>query len=323
VIAVDNSGIIDQARVIVWKNGYDDKITLIRGKIEDIILPVKEVDIIVSEWMGYALLYEGMLDSVLWARDRYLKRDGLMVPSTMTLQIACVKENTIQRRKVSFWKDVYGFDMSAMVDLYKTPKDAVQVEYLEKENTTQACGFAVLDLHTITVAGLSFTAPFAIPIASTDVSKEPQLAEGFLIWFDTFFFPSRDIKLSQPCQWTDLKVLETANLNVGTPRFREQDHNRKHNIFTTDGACKIVTFTTGPGGEETHWHSALLPIDCAKNATPGPRLDARDIVRGNVKYAKPSASVRWLEITVDWELEDGKMGQQTWTLDQGSPPNPV
>lgn len=29
-----------------------------------------QVDVIVSEWMGYALLFESMLDSVLHARDK-------------------------------------------------------------------------------------------------------------------------------------------------------------------------------------------------------------------------------------------------------------
>jgi hypothetical protein len=31
-----------------------------------------QVDIIVSEWMGYFLFYESMLDSVIFARDKYL-----------------------------------------------------------------------------------------------------------------------------------------------------------------------------------------------------------------------------------------------------------
>ncbi len=48
-----------------------------KGKIEEVVLPVEKVDIIVSEWMGYCLLYEAMLDSVIWARDRYLAADGL------------------------------------------------------------------------------------------------------------------------------------------------------------------------------------------------------------------------------------------------------
>lgn len=47
-------------------------ITLIKGKIEEIELPVEKVDIIISEWMGYCLLYESMLDTVLFARDKWL-----------------------------------------------------------------------------------------------------------------------------------------------------------------------------------------------------------------------------------------------------------
>lgn len=47
-------------------------ITLIKGKMEEVELPVDKVDIIISEWMGYFLLYESMLDTVLVARDKYL-----------------------------------------------------------------------------------------------------------------------------------------------------------------------------------------------------------------------------------------------------------
>ena len=35
-------------------------------------LPVDEVDIIVSEWMGYCLFYESMLDTVVFAREKWL-----------------------------------------------------------------------------------------------------------------------------------------------------------------------------------------------------------------------------------------------------------
>ena len=35
-------------------------------------LPVQEVDILISEWMGYFLFYESMLDTVIYARDKWL-----------------------------------------------------------------------------------------------------------------------------------------------------------------------------------------------------------------------------------------------------------
>lgn len=49
-------------------------ITVLKGKIEEIELPVTKVDIIISEWMGYFLLFENMLNTVLYALDKWLVR---------------------------------------------------------------------------------------------------------------------------------------------------------------------------------------------------------------------------------------------------------
>lgn len=72
VYGIDCSSIIDKAREIITANGFEGKITLIRGKVEEVELPVPKVDIIVSEWMGYFLIYESMLNTVLVARDKWL-----------------------------------------------------------------------------------------------------------------------------------------------------------------------------------------------------------------------------------------------------------
>ena len=49
-------------------------VKLVRGKVEDVTLPegVEKVDIIISEWMGYCLFYESMLQTVIFARDKWL-----------------------------------------------------------------------------------------------------------------------------------------------------------------------------------------------------------------------------------------------------------
>ena len=90
VFAVDCSGIVDQTRQIIAANGFADVVEVIQGKIEEIELPVDRVDIIVSEWMGYFLLYEAMLDSVVFARDKWLVPGGLMLPDKATM---CVGEH--------------------------------------------------------------------------------------------------------------------------------------------------------------------------------------------------------------------------------------
>lgn len=40
--------------------------------MEEVELPVDKVDIIISEWMGYCLFYESMLNTVIFARDKWL-----------------------------------------------------------------------------------------------------------------------------------------------------------------------------------------------------------------------------------------------------------
>jgi protein arginine N-methyltransferase 3 len=38
--------------------------------------------------MGYCLFYEAMFDSVIFARDNFLKSDGIMIPNVARFYIA-------------------------------------------------------------------------------------------------------------------------------------------------------------------------------------------------------------------------------------------
>jgi protein arginine N-methyltransferase 1 len=94
------STIIFKAREIVKVNGLSDKITLIQGKMEEIEMPYPQVDIIISEWMGYFLLYESMLDTVLYARDKYLVKDGLIFPDKATIFVAGIEDGDYKEEKI-------------------------------------------------------------------------------------------------------------------------------------------------------------------------------------------------------------------------------
>lgn len=125
VYAVDNAEVALYAREIIKENGFEDKITVYKGKIEEIDFPFGEgeVDIIISEWMGYYLLYESMLDCVLWARDKFLRKDtGKMLPDRAQLFVAAIEDSEYKMEKTQFWNNVYGVDMSIMsTGLWKDP----------------------------------------------------------------------------------------------------------------------------------------------------------------------------------------------------------
>lgn len=62
----------------------DDDDEEIEGKKTE-VEELGKVDVLVSEWMGYALFFECMLDSVILARDRFLKkRGGAILPDRVS-----------------------------------------------------------------------------------------------------------------------------------------------------------------------------------------------------------------------------------------------
>ena len=76
-------------------------VEVIQGTIETVELPEK-VDIIISEWMGYFLLRESMLDSVLHARDRFLKPGGSLYPSHARMYLGPIRSNLARQRLNDF-----------------------------------------------------------------------------------------------------------------------------------------------------------------------------------------------------------------------------
>ena len=60
--------------------------------MEEIVLPVEKVDIMISDWMGSFLLEESMLESVLWAREKYLVPSGKMFPDRAIIYMAAMED---------------------------------------------------------------------------------------------------------------------------------------------------------------------------------------------------------------------------------------
>lgn len=106
------SNIIDQAQKIIEANGFKDTITLVKGKLEEAELPIQQFDIIISEWMGYFLLYESMLDTVLLARDKYLKPDGLIFPDNATMFLAAIEDQDYKEEKINCESSASGLDQN-------------------------------------------------------------------------------------------------------------------------------------------------------------------------------------------------------------------
>ena len=64
--------------------------------------------------MGYFLVYESMFDSVIYARDKWLAPYGLLFPDKAKMYIAGIEDEAYKKRKIDFWDNVYGVNMSCI-----------------------------------------------------------------------------------------------------------------------------------------------------------------------------------------------------------------
>ncbi|KAL8887151.1 MAG: hypothetical protein Q9215_005249 [Flavoplaca cf. flavocitrina] len=179
VIGVDMSTIIEKAREIVEINGMSRQITLLQGKMEEVKLPFPKVDIILSEWMGYFLLYESMLDTVLYARDQYLEPNGLIFPDKATIFLAGIEDGEYKDEKIGFWDNVYGFDYSPLKQTALTEPLVDTVDL--KACVTEPAKVVEINLYTVTTIDLAFKESFTLDCRRND------FIHALIAWFDIEF----------------------------------------------------------------------------------------------------------------------------------------
>ena len=190
VVGVDGAKHIAQvARANIKQNGFDadgsNQIQIVQGKLEDIKddIPGAPFDVLVSEWMGYGLLFEAMLDTVLEARDRYLKPGGAVLPDIATIHIAGFDREATSFR---FWDNVYDFKMPEISKqlLEGAMKTAVVTHVDGACVTTESAQVCELDLASCSIADTEFTAEFSVRGKSERKGHE---THGIVLWFDTEF----------------------------------------------------------------------------------------------------------------------------------------
>ena len=305
VIGIDCSSIIFSARKNVELNGLQSVVKLVYGKCEDLsraelgLGPAEVVDVIVSEWMGYGLLYESMLPSVIHARDSLMRREdidhesydrlhpfvGTMWPNRACLYINGWSDNassvvaddsstspqnqeTVRgAARLNWWKDVHGINLSALAPMLLT-EPSIEVVRASEITTSRAILWDV-DLNAVADSDLDFEVPFELTLMASDDSddkKDGVLLDGFVVAFDVAFL----------------------------------------------GPQACVHLKTGADTPPTHWKQALFLLDPVQ-APPKGSLTAGDTVTGSYAMRRSKHNPRDYVIGIAWKTGDFE-GAQTYSL---------
>jgi len=186
VYAVEASSIAMHANKLVAANKVDEVIKVVSGKIEEIELP-EQVDVIISEPMGYMLLNERMLETFLHAK-KFLRPGGKMFPSRGDLHLAPFTDEALymeQFNKVNFWYQEYfhGVNLSslrsaALTEYFRQPiVDTFDINICTAKTQRHVIDFQTAhetDLHRIEI-------PLEFHMLQTGT------VHGIAFWFDVAF----------------------------------------------------------------------------------------------------------------------------------------
>jgi protein arginine N-methyltransferase 1 len=132
--------------------------------------------------MGYFLLFEGMLDSVILARDKFLKPNGLLFPNRAKLLMAPIDDSVYKEEKFKFFtENKYGIKMSCMKEQLQ---NQVQMDLLtDKYIISEEKGAIILDIDisTVKLEDLEFASGYQFKM------NYKCCMSGFMFWFDVIF----------------------------------------------------------------------------------------------------------------------------------------
>ncbi len=105
VYAVEETAVIQLAKKIARDNGYSEKIHFICGRSQEIKLPEK-ADVAVT-YVGFSKTLRNLQD----ARNRFLKKEGILIPSSVEFLFAPVTSGKVYKQTVDFWsRKKYGIN---------------------------------------------------------------------------------------------------------------------------------------------------------------------------------------------------------------------
>ncbi|CAM6100257.1 unnamed protein product [Calypogeia fissa] len=271
VYAVEATQMARHARSLVAGNGVEHVVEIIEGAIEDVTIPEK-VDIIISEWMGYFLVRESMFDSVLYARDRWLKPTGIMYPSHARMWVAPMRTSLVEHKQQEYqhsmadWgcflqdtNDHYNVDMSVLSNSYREEqkKYFLQTSMWNSLYPNQVIGHPVVvkefDCLTCTMEEIERVySRFRIPL-----HPGHSRVCGFAGWFDVHFKGS-----------------------------------------ATDPADQVVELTTAPSTDETtHWGQQVFLLHPPLNYQDG------DVLSGSIDITRSKENHRLMDVKFTHQLE--------------------
>ncbi|XP_035733209.1 protein arginine N-methyltransferase 6-like isoform X1 [Vespa mandarinia] len=236
VYAVEASELAKLSEEVIVENNLENVIKVIHSKIEDLDPNViQKADIIVSEWMGFYLVHEGMLESLLFARDNFLRKGGILFPSIAKLYASpCQLSSMFQ-----FWDNVFGVSMKCIGKHYRETKSTKPeiVSINQDDILADSKLIAWLDLQSIILSEINTLGNEEY----VSICNKEGILQGICIWFSVEFPDGSELStgpLDTSTHWKqtvivlpmDVKVEKNEPVAFNLELTKDTSKEREYNI---------------------------------------------------------------------------------------------
>jgi protein arginine N-methyltransferase 1 len=278
VYAVEASSAAELARRLVRSSNVSDLVKVLHSKVEEVEIP-EPVDVILSEWMGSLLLKESMFDSVAYARDKWLKPGGLMLPSRARIMLGLYAPNS-DRDRTHFVKTKLEKEIAEWNETV-TNLQSLDVDY---SDFTEELVQELTDHFLRNTIRVNYSSPDNLP-------SEPQKV------------------LELDCKTVDPTELVEFKQNFEYPISKQAEIKGFLGWFATDFPNGTV-LDTGPGPIYTHWGQQLFPLQESFKVEPGDKVLGAIAFRRNYEESRLNV--------VEFKYQVGTGPQQTALFNMGA-----
>ena len=259
---------------IIQLNKYQDVIKAYNCDVED-IYDIEKVDIIICEWMGNFLLSNSFLKKVIYARDKFLVKDGLIFPDKATLYISGIQDEEFKQNKFKMWDDVYSINMNCVKNV--SFKDPLIDSFNKKNILSTICPIFEVDMYKIRENEINFSNSYELIFNKSDnlsaiagwfdveFSKTPNKIKfttspfnQYTKWKQTIFYLEKNIKVykgsilkgsfcvrvdpnTYDMNCIDIKIsYELINNNATFTKIKQSDDESNENSSSEQGIIKGI-----------------------------------------------------------------------------------
>lgn len=183
VYSVEPAPVIEAAKQVAQSNGLTN-VEFIQARAEQLQLPEK-VDVLVSVFTGNFLLTEDLLPSLFYARDKFLKPGGIMLPGAARMVVAPVSAPAYFDKHIADWTHASAPDHpnhTQGIDYRDTRRFSANTVYYDSADNVNATLLAEPAMLK-TMNFLSATAADCNDSATVTTTRAGP-CHGWLGWFD-------------------------------------------------------------------------------------------------------------------------------------------